>query len=515
MRKGPTVLPSTIGESNGIAERGASGSSARSFTAGVPRAVYAIAVLAILVRLIVAGSTHFTSEDYLITLRYAQNLAHGHGLVYNPGERVLGTTTPLYTLFLAFWERIGLPATLAGKAINILADGGLCVLAYRFLCGIGEERAGIVAAFWIAVCPLQIQWSISGMETSLVTCCVMWTWTAFQERRSIEAYVAAALLVLLRWDGILLFAVLTAAFCGRERRFPVREVLLFTLILLPWLLTAVWYYGNPIPVTAMAKSTVYGWRANHAATWLLRTLPGLPKLAQRFLFNPGYGLLSLLASFGALRAWQRRHTALLPPLLWVGLYWTAFLVSRVLLFPWYLIPPLPIYEAFMAMGLVSVVEWAQLRSLRLPPLPVTAGLMAMLTIGCAVGAGVMARGEQGVEERVRIPLALWIKAHSGAGDYVMLEPIGYIGFYSERPVLDVVGLVTPRVLPFYKPQNEAPMLEIARAFRPEWCVLRPGEIDRIRRVANAEGKPWEESYALVQTFYDTPGSNVYLIYKRR
>ena len=62
---------------------------------------YAIAALAIVVRCLVAWHSRFTSEDFLITLRYAENLAHGQGLVFNPGERVLGTTTPLYTLFLA------------------------------------------------------------------------------------------------------------------------------------------------------------------------------------------------------------------------------------------------------------------------------------------------------------------------------------------------------------------------------------------------------------------------------
>ena len=84
---------------------------------------YAIAGLAVVVRLLVAWHSRFTSEDFLITLRYAENLAHGQGLVFNPGERVLGTTTPLYTLFLAALSRLGLPPTPLGKLVNILAAG--------------------------------------------------------------------------------------------------------------------------------------------------------------------------------------------------------------------------------------------------------------------------------------------------------------------------------------------------------------------------------------------------------
>src|SRR4030065_2374448 len=42
-----------------------------------------------------------TIDDAYITFRYAQNLLQGNGLVYNAGERGLGTTTPAYAMLLA------------------------------------------------------------------------------------------------------------------------------------------------------------------------------------------------------------------------------------------------------------------------------------------------------------------------------------------------------------------------------------------------------------------------------
>ncbi len=35
-----------------------------------------------------------TVDDAYTTFRYARNLVNGLGFVYNPGEHVLGTTTP-------------------------------------------------------------------------------------------------------------------------------------------------------------------------------------------------------------------------------------------------------------------------------------------------------------------------------------------------------------------------------------------------------------------------------------
>ena len=42
-----------------------------------------------------------TIDDAFITFRYARNLLAGSGFTFNPGEAVLGTTTPLYTLLMA------------------------------------------------------------------------------------------------------------------------------------------------------------------------------------------------------------------------------------------------------------------------------------------------------------------------------------------------------------------------------------------------------------------------------
>src|ERR1700675_5151721 len=45
-------------------------------------------------------------DDPFITFRYAENLRAGLGFVYNPGEHVLSTTTPLYTVILAVLGRV-------------------------------------------------------------------------------------------------------------------------------------------------------------------------------------------------------------------------------------------------------------------------------------------------------------------------------------------------------------------------------------------------------------------------
>ena len=61
-------------------------------------------------------------DDAYISYRYAENLAAGRGLVYNAGERVFGSSTPLYVLWLTAL-RLLLPGDLAAAAVRTNAIG--------------------------------------------------------------------------------------------------------------------------------------------------------------------------------------------------------------------------------------------------------------------------------------------------------------------------------------------------------------------------------------------------------
>src|SRR2546430_8458334 len=78
--------------------------------------------------------TRVTYEDAFISLRYARNLAAGLGMVYNPGERVFGATTPLHVLLLAALTALHLPDPLfAVKLLSIFADGVTAAVWYRLI----------------------------------------------------------------------------------------------------------------------------------------------------------------------------------------------------------------------------------------------------------------------------------------------------------------------------------------------------------------------------------------------
>lgn len=496
-----------------------------------------IALLAVVARLWVSWRTHSLGEDALITLRYAENIAAGRGYVYNPGEHVLGTTCPLYTLILALAACLHLPAMASGILLNILADSLTCYLLARLLARpeIGQPVAGLFAALLYALSSTPISVSIGGMEAGLVACAGLAAITAYIAGKSRPLYILGALLFLLRIDGILLFILLALGLAVRQRRIPWQDVGLFILLILPWLVFAAFYFGSPIPASLTAKLTVYTHTAatpgcftntfafNHEA-FASQFMRGETQRYMTFLFVMGVtnilieGIRSIFHSSkrnGANPSAKSLHPGwplLIVPLIWLFLYYGTMLTSRVPAFPWYFLPPWALFVGTAAIGAAALCELL-VRMLALKPWPIFwqaalavfgLGLLVHLrSIAADVGAA------QATEDRLRRPLGIWLRDHVGPNERVLMEPIGYAGYFSQKRILDMVGLVSPEVLPYYHTPHA--LSGIVNGFRPEWLCLRVSERDLLHEQDPA--LPGSQ-YTFIQSFPSEPDP-AFVIYHRR
>jgi hypothetical protein len=482
-------------------------------------AALGIAVLAVAARALILKATHCTVEDAYITLRYAENLAQGHGFVYNLGERVLGTTTPLFTLLLALAAALGLDALTAGKAICILADGAVCLLLWRLLASLGRPTAGLVAGLLYATASAPINFSIGGMETALVTLAGLTAIYGYVYRRGGVMAVSLALLFLFRIDGLLLAAILFAGWWLHERRIPWKWLALAVVIALPWVLFATAYFGSPIPASATAKMLVY-----HRTRQLF--LPNSQTLRHQFVGDPVHMVLFLVAVLGAVIAW-RRYPRLRAPLVWFVAYHLAILASRapVEAFGWYLVPPLPVYYVAAGIGIVhlgrvALSPWMKpdgpWRNIPRPAIGVACVLVlaAPLVFNLRSTQRHIAAAQQ-TEDVLRKPIGLWLAANTEPRERVLLESIGYIGYFSRRPILDMVGLVSPEVVPSYRQEVQFPLGDIVTRFRPEIMVLRETEMGEINNYARSAGRNVLGSeYRFVRGFPDAATGPGLFLYRR-
>jgi arabinofuranosyltransferase len=115
-------------------------------------------------------------DDAMVSMTYARNLAHGHGLVWTPGAKpVEGFTNPLWTLWMAALHLWGLPDRLVPLAVMV--SGAVLLLltlvAVRRLARdlAGDDRLVVGVASWATVaCYPLVYWTLRGMEVGLLAC---------------------------------------------------------------------------------------------------------------------------------------------------------------------------------------------------------------------------------------------------------------------------------------------------------------------------------------------------------
>jgi hypothetical protein len=216
-----------------------------------------------------AAQLAWVCDDAFISLRYAQNLVQGHGLVWNPGERVEGYTNLLWTLLLAGLLRLGVPDLRAAELPGLVAYAALALVlaraSWRRSRAAGLPFLPIAAAIVLASDDFHV-WATGGLETLLFACLTSAALLLVRLRAgSVGAAAAAgallALLVLTRPDGVLFAAAgiaspwLPPGGAGRERLrvslATAAPVALVLAVLVPWKLA---YYGELLPTAFYAKS---------------------------------------------------------------------------------------------------------------------------------------------------------------------------------------------------------------------------------------------------------------------
>lgn len=421
--------------------------------------------------------THITYEDALISLRYARNAAAGLGLVYNAGERVFGATTPLYVLLLAVLSSLHLADPLFWtKLLCAAADGLTAAVWYQIIRSeTGSRPAALTFAAAFGLSPFIVEITASGMETSLVLLCLTLAFESVYSRRGAVLGLWLGLLLLLRLDSLIFIAILLAARASRERRMPVREGVLMVAVAAPWFLFSQLYYGSVVPNSIPAKMNAYNVHMPSMARQFWFTVSHLTPFRngrRETLFAGMFLPVFLLGASDTLR----RRRAMRPALLFFVAQWAFLVLPRSLIFRWYMPPLLLPYYVVGGVGVAVLQRWHASTATR-PALQrafcaVFVGGLALHTAHWLTLSAGRTWAIQSYEESVRKPIGLWLAQNTPPDALISTEPIGYIGYYSERKILDEVGLVTPGVIPFNR-RGAGWFTAVVRTYRPDFIVERP------------------------------------------
>jgi arabinofuranosyltransferase len=206
---------------------------------------------------VVVVRTAWVSDDAMITLRTVDNLVHGYGLRWNVAERVQTYTHPLWMLL----ETIPYAITRSPDATLLFLGAVfsvLTVLILTFRLARDSERA-CLAILVLILSKAFVDYSTSGLENPLSHALLVALLLALRQREQTgggwsRPALLGGLLVVNRMDLVLLIGPIVAASAWRRRGLWNWRVLLAGLgPLLAWWIFATWYYGSPVPNTALAK----------------------------------------------------------------------------------------------------------------------------------------------------------------------------------------------------------------------------------------------------------------------
>jgi hypothetical protein len=211
----------------------------------------------------------FYQDDAYITLRYAQNLLQGNGIVWNPGEYVQGYTNFLYLLLEALLGFFGVDLFWASRVLGVSAFCGLVAFLYRY-CRSSRVTAQDILCCLPAVIVLTsspiIVWSIGGLEpvlfSLLVTAGCLLFLAPVEDRYKRILYlvgsgICLSLCTLTRPDGILFVCTSMLWLSLTQRGARLSSMCAFAipcaLLLAPYVLWQYNYYGSVVPNTFYVK----------------------------------------------------------------------------------------------------------------------------------------------------------------------------------------------------------------------------------------------------------------------
>ncbi|MEO6909492.1 MAG: hypothetical protein ABI158_01030 [Edaphobacter sp.] len=376
--------------------------------------------IALIVALLSYSAGHSKIDDSYIYARYVANALAGHGLVFNIGDHVNALTSPLYAylLLLVSWLLRG----------NVLLATVVLSGTFLFLTSIMAER--LVAFSGLFIASSAYFYFLVGMETSLFLFMILVVIVLFEQRRLNWLPLACALLILSRFEGGALI-VFVAWQCYRRRAWP--NWMAFVPAILAaicYLLLNHHYYGAYLPSSATAKlgQGFSGYWGRWPTAFLGHfTMAELPFQKTKYVMY----LVAVFSITGIAQTFRSSFSRLVLP--FCGALLTFYILLNLSgLYFWYFAPFI-LFAILYACHAIpdNRVAWITASTLL---------VLAVLTNTSFLRLGWPEQDRYaGYEDAGN-----WLAQNTPNNARVEVAEIGLSGWYSNRQIIDVIGLITPK-----------------------------------------------------------------------
>ncbi len=435
------------------------------------------------------NTVKFQNDDQFTIYRYIENIAGGKGFVFNEGERVLGSTTPLFTL-MGVVLKVVFPSVSTQLLVALLNTFLISLSAVYFFklntLLTGHKNFSLFAT---GIFILHMSKTISaGMESPLWILCILLFLIYLFSGKHVGAASMLAVAMLARPDTILiapLIGLFWLVTYGIKKTIVYGAVI--SAIVLPWIMFATVYFGSPIPQSLITKSHVADIVYQPRTQAMKVQLAEMSRLYWGKIIDPEHiplqtavNLLPFMVMVGiGVYAYGKKYWMVFAiPLV----YFLSFSFSNPVMYPWYISQLTPLWLLCSLLGIYKIGEYMFSR-LQVSSRLVYVVLLLVLCAGPLYGYAqlVMPRGEG--SKITLYKMALYIKEHKKEGDTVGLSNIGIVSHtLSDTYIYDFIGLTRKDTLRYYPITDECLVKnqyvippQIVQDMQPDWIVAGEAE----------------------------------------
>ncbi|MEE9426003.1 MAG: hypothetical protein V3V18_13660 [Methylococcales bacterium] len=400
-------------------------------------------------------------DDSYIFYSYANNIVNDNGYVFNTGERINATTSPFYTLLLSlfawifqYFSWITLPVI--GHCIGAISLLVTSVLLLK--CFNKEEYSVFPYVLPLVFLASPLLANAVGMETFLAMMLAVSSLYLWNRGNLLAASLVCSLAVLTRPDMALLAVILPTYDFIRNRRLPsIAMVLLICLPIVIWFSFSFMYFGDLLPTTLSAK--LGQTESGRWGTGLI-FLKGLVSKANwngKMFMYPA--LIMVLLGIGVFVAKIRQWKILQHPVLHVILLWNlAYLIAYGFIlnppgYPWYYTPLSIGMAIIVTLAIQAFYQFLSEKNIVSDKIILAAIFSLLLVISITLPLKKLSGNVTDKYEIYKLA-AEWLNANVEKGSSVGTNEIGILRYYyTNGPIIDALGLVTPEVAEHVKERD--------------------------------------------------------------
>ncbi len=424
----------------------------------------------------------FPLDDSWIHQTYARNLVEYGGWFFIPGVTSAGSTSPLWTLLLTpghlFQNDFYYYWTFFITGILFI---GSSIIFQRLFEKLSGKTPKYPWAGFLFLLEWHLVWSaISGMETILfifIILSVFYLLLAKVTKNIWLLWLLLGVVIFVRPDGITLLGpcvFINLVNFSWRKNYSLKNfsfgLLLVTCFVILYGLFNLHLSGEVLPNTFFAKQAEYQ---------ILSSKPLFLRFLEMFQVSlTGSGIL-LLPGFlyYFYRSIKGRNWDILSAYMWFFGYLLIYAIRLPVTYQHgrYVIPTIPIYLILSVIGVYLLFQ-GPIAKRNLVEFGYKVSVLSVLVIFFFLGGKAYAEDVAIIESEM-VATATWINQNLKPDVVIAAHDIGALGFFADRKIIDLAGLISPEVIPFIRDEDR--LSDYLDEKHADFLVIFPGWYDKL------------------------------------